>query len=511
MTVPANGAKRVRYAEGQRLRAADLRAAQNYLAALDRRHNVYLHAPGVVRDLTFADAARQTVVRPGAAVDASGRDVTVAAETPLAKLPVDAWLVSSSLPAPTRRPGCSDASPDAFQRWNDFGNVLLVPADGVNPPVPPAHDALYLGRFPNFGPGGVNLAGDVRYTSLAGQRADHPAARTRVRIGPDGTLGRSVFAVYATGAAGMASPRFRIDRGGTTTFWGALELAAYRGRGGTLVLAGPSLPPAATPLPVRGCVTEKPLAEHPGEPLTALSFTAGAAAAGSPALPGIRDVALKAGDTTVEQVRVNLGLTKKNDQSIRFAIGATANGAFVPWLTMNGSCTLAVTKPAATRKDAPVSVRVLHGTIEQPPLEPDPTDPQFLDLMMLARSYGLRAAADATAAVRVTFADLPGSLTTGTPFAYRVVIENTGSMPLTVDTILEVRTVSQAVLLASIVPGPATTIGPHSSRDFAVAHAGDTPAGQLTIEVTVCGEKAASLWWQSYTTAAPIAVTQAIS
>jgi hypothetical protein len=81
-------------------------------------------------------------------------------------------------------------------------------------------------------------------------------------------------------------------------------------------------------------------------------------------------------------------------------------------------------------------------------------------------------------------------------------------LPLTVDKLIEVRTVSTATLLASIIPGPTATVDPHATREFPVAHSGDTPAGQLTIEVTVCGEKATLPWWQSYATSTPIAVTQ---
>lgn len=86
--VSAAPLKRVHYAAGQLLSAADFRAEQDYFLEKLRRHNRLLHGWGVVSGLSVSLAGGSVVVAPGWALDALGNEVGVPAAAPLA-LPRD--------------------------------------------------------------------------------------------------------------------------------------------------------------------------------------------------------------------------------------------------------------------------------------------------------------------------------------------------------------------------------------------------------------------------------------
>jgi hypothetical protein len=70
-------ALRVRYQEGQLLRAADLNAEQAYLTVVRRRHNVAEHGWGIVSGLALAPDAQGLALQPGMAIDGFGRELLV--------------------------------------------------------------------------------------------------------------------------------------------------------------------------------------------------------------------------------------------------------------------------------------------------------------------------------------------------------------------------------------------------------------------------------------------------
>ncbi|HEY3228429.1 MAG TPA: hypothetical protein VGJ87_04360, partial [Roseiflexaceae bacterium] len=76
--------------EGQRLTAADLTAAQDYLRELRRLHNRSLHGWGIVAGLsvTGEKGSRDVTIAPGYAIDAGGREILVATEQTLPVPPV---------------------------------------------------------------------------------------------------------------------------------------------------------------------------------------------------------------------------------------------------------------------------------------------------------------------------------------------------------------------------------------------------------------------------------------
>jgi hypothetical protein len=194
---------RVRYFEGQRLRAEDLRAEQEYLIALERRHNLAQHGPGIVRGLDagedwFEEAG---VVRPGVAVDEEGRVLVLEQPTPAAELG-EAWLVPCE--APLRRRGSCE--PDRLAERLRVVTGELAPVEGA-----------------------IALGGEtLRYTSLTASQVRDPARRAVMQVGPATGRDRNGFAVSTTDAAGVLAPRIALDRLGTNDLLGTTTVAGYR-------------------------------------------------------------------------------------------------------------------------------------------------------------------------------------------------------------------------------------------------------------------------------------------
>jgi hypothetical protein len=194
---------RVRYFERQRLRAEDLRAEQEYLIALERRHNLAQHGPGIVCGLNggedWFDATH--FVRPGVAVDEEGRVLVLGK----AKLEVglgEAWLVPCE--TPLRRRGSCEHDRLAEQ-------VRVV--TGASAPVE----------------GAIALGGEsLRYTYLTASQVKDPARRAVMQVGPATGRDRNGFAVSTTDAAGVLAPRIALDRLGTNFLLGTTTVAGYR-------------------------------------------------------------------------------------------------------------------------------------------------------------------------------------------------------------------------------------------------------------------------------------------
>ena len=143
----ANGPDRVRYAEGQRVRAADLAGEQEYLIALERRHNLTQHAPGIVNGLDVAtDWSNARAVSVGAAVDDDGMLQVLERPARIGETCVDVWLIRCDRPQHTRHPGHAPCGPAEFDRVDEHVRVYTE-ADPDEQPVPPVAGAVYLGRY----------------------------------------------------------------------------------------------------------------------------------------------------------------------------------------------------------------------------------------------------------------------------------------------------------------------------------------------------------------------------
>ena len=181
---------RVRYFEGQRLRADDLRAEQEYLIDLERRHNLAQHGPGIVRGLEGG-----ATIRPGVAVDERGRVLVLERPSPAAE--TEAWLVTCETPF-RRRGSCE----------NDRVRDRAIVAGSA-------------------GEGAVSLAAP-RYTYLTASQVKDPAARAVMQIGPATGRDRNGFAGSTRDAAGVLAPRIALDRLGTNFLLGTTTVSGYR-------------------------------------------------------------------------------------------------------------------------------------------------------------------------------------------------------------------------------------------------------------------------------------------
>ena len=206
-------APRVRYEEGQRIRARDLTAEQEYLIALEERHNLAQHGPGIVMGLDSAPAALGTelLIRPGVAVDEQGRALTLEQDAHIESGDnLDVWLIRCDTPLHP----CGHR----FDRVREHIRAITVHENTL--PVPPVDDAIYLGRA-----GGKT---GRTYTFLRASEVRHPAARALMQVGPITGRDRNGFLVSTVNAANKLMPRIAVDRLGTNRFDGTVAVSGFR-------------------------------------------------------------------------------------------------------------------------------------------------------------------------------------------------------------------------------------------------------------------------------------------
>lgn len=204
-----DGAYRVSYAEGRRVRAADLAAEQEYLLALDRRHNLALHGTGIVLGLDRVED--ESRLRAGAAVVADGRVLVLEEETRITAgggQCVDVWLI--------RCDTCVRG------RVHEHVRVHTVPVSSGAEELPPVEGAFYLGRY---------LCDDLRelaYTSLVASAVNDPGGRAVMQVGPATGRDRNAFVISTADASGKLKPRISLDRMGANRIDGTLTVSGYR-------------------------------------------------------------------------------------------------------------------------------------------------------------------------------------------------------------------------------------------------------------------------------------------
>lgn len=212
---------RVAYREGQRLRAADLTAEQEYLIAIERRHNLMQHSSGVVAGL--GRGSSPAGIEPGVAVNAEGRLLIVDDVVPVADGKcVDAWLIHCETPGPPRRRGLPPCEPAQADRRQETARVVPVTATPNASIAAPTADAVYLGRS--------GCGNDVRkpeYTAAAAATVKDPAGRAVMYVGPSSAGDRSAFLISTIGHGGSLAPRIALDRLGDNRFIGTVTLADY--------------------------------------------------------------------------------------------------------------------------------------------------------------------------------------------------------------------------------------------------------------------------------------------
>ena len=199
---------RVSYREGQRLRAADLAAEQEYLAGLERGHNLAQHAPGVVSGL--ARGTNPAEIKPGIAVNAEGRLLVSEEPVPFdGSKCTDAWLIHCETAGMPRR-GAPPSDPAQADRRQDVARVVITGTTQGGDAAAPTTEAVYLGRA-GCGPDDVR---EPVYTSLTAASVSDPANRATMTLGEDFTIATT-------------APRIVLDRLGNNRFLGTVTLADY--------------------------------------------------------------------------------------------------------------------------------------------------------------------------------------------------------------------------------------------------------------------------------------------
>lgn len=248
----------------------------------------------------------------------------------------------------------------------------------------------------------------------------------------------------------------------------------------------------------RGCYDDRAAADEPPEleaPM-GISFRPVAEPPKGQPLPRVYVAKVQDGDRTVEQLRVDLGEKKDADETDRFAIRRSKPpGPDVKdWLTICGTC--AVTIPAVEGgENLPIGLQVF-GTVEQAPIKPDYTDPDFTSRLVAAWLEGLRSTVDASTVVVITIEQPPRIIESGKPWSYTLRITNTGDVPVTAERVLETLFVGSGTIAANLPALP--NIPGKNHVDRTVNHEGDDlPEGEIKVEVTASGKINNFPWWRA--------------
>lgn len=283
---------RVRYREGQPLRAKDLADEQAYRLAMRRRHNIGGHGWGIVTGLALVAAQDGFWVQPGLALDGYGRELSVpnpvfiawvstgsqsdAAKSTLferIQSPVDAdgyqtirvWLLyQRSAETPAQR-GRWETGPDWQTRWREQPELSLRPGNQNVPRQPPEtpsadlafgphQDApddsnqkwpVYLGQLKCQQPSAsdvrvysVDLA-DRPYVTLVGEAVTTPTGKVRLQIAQLSN-GSQRFAIsFPDESRTLVDDRLTIDCLEGTTLHSNLKLTGLDKQMGDFRLAEP--------------------------------------------------------------------------------------------------------------------------------------------------------------------------------------------------------------------------------------------------------------------------------
>lgn len=294
-----------------------------------------------------------------------------------------------------------------------------------------------------------------------------------------------IFEVIGPDTNKQRAPGVRDDR-----------LPALTLGGGTLRLEAWPTKQESTDEDQRGCddAPARAVLDDGDEP-NGLSFLPLAQPPQGPPTPGVYMVSVTSGDLTTDQLRFDLGEKKDADNSVRFSLGAGAgpNQQLDSWLTICGNCLVTlVGGDTSDPQNPPTSVQVT-GSIEQSPIKPDTTDPQFNDLLVAAWMAGLQSSVAASTIVDLAIeSDLPRFVETGEPLSYTIRLTNKGGVPVPFDK-----------LLANLSTGVINlkkqgTIPANGSITIPVTHETNQPvAGTVTIEILASGKVGNFAWQKS--------------
>ncbi|HEX7317550.1 MAG TPA: hypothetical protein VF297_26855 [Pyrinomonadaceae bacterium] len=276
---------------------------------------------------------------------------------------------------------------------------------------------------------------------------------------------------------------------------------ALSGAGGTLEFDELPKPEkeAGNKFKPRGCYGDRAAADEPPEleaPM-GLSFRPVAEPPEGQPLPRVYVAKVPDGERTIEQLRVDLGEKKDADETDRFAVRRSKPpGPDVKdWLTICGTCAITIPAVDGGTTILPVGLQVF-GTIEQAPIRPDHTDPDFTSRLVAAWLEGLRSTVDASTVVVITIEQPPRIIESGKLWSYTLRLSNTGDAPVTAEKVLETLFVGSSTIPSNLPALP--NIPGKNHVDKTVDHAGaDLPEGEIQVEVTASGKINNFPWWRS--------------
>ena len=457
---------RVSYREGQRLRADDLTAEQEYLVELERRHNLAQHAPGIVSGFAVDGSS----IGEGVAVDDEGR-LLVVGESVSHDQMIHAWLVLCESCAGTRK-----------DRRRELARIVFGEQPG----------ALYVDALSR------------RYTSLSASQADDPAGRASMQVGPHGARDRNAFVVNAKNAAGTLTPRIALDVHGNNRLIGDVTATAYARDHNelvpTVIIEDWPIVAAPPPPPTWGCREPEPETPKSARDLTGLGFAPMTAAPPDPPMPGIYEIAAGTPAEPLEQLRIDLGKQVDGDLTTRFSVGArnTAAQPFRQWMQINGKGDL-VLADVPDPNNAPVSIEV-SGTIQRGPIKPDLADPNFTGLLKLAWLAGLRESIQANTHVTLTVDTPPPAMVeTEQTWSFAIGINQQTGGPITVDAVTAILTHTDLSGVATVQPITTSVnmvIPNNVTIPITVTHSGGFASpGTFSIRAQVNGKVGNGAWW----------------
>lgn len=498
---------RVRYAEKQVLRAADLSDEQAYQMNLRRRHILAAHEWGIVYGLMphCQPDIEGFWVQPGLAVDGFGREIAV--PQPYCYpclLPsglFDIWLLYAESPHTRPQPGVYACGPGQHNRWIERFTleVTPAPAEETDPWQPPgmaaadlnfaAWDAppgdpsrrwpVYLGRVEING-----LESQVKpvarpYVGLIGETVTAASQGARMEIGSEQGGGwRFAISLPDSTTGLLEDNRLVIDSYGRNTLRGrvVLQLSAEQNdRQDEADLILPARDPAKEP--PYGLSLEKPI-DAPGQATPWRMYHAQVkppAQDGQPPAPPLDQLRMELfnpGDQGQPDLyELVIGATEK----VIDASTMTEEEKFCPRLRIGADCSVTVYGDV-----------MLTGSLTQGPIPADPTDPRFVEAIVDSIGRGISASTvESTLEIEIRN---PGEVevmpVAGEPWTYQVTLQNKGTAPVT-----DIRVNLIVIMPNEALTEPLPVISKLSPNDSISFSRQVTPqqGGTLTVSVTAVG------------------------
>jgi hypothetical protein len=148
----------------------------------------------------------------------------------------------------------------------------------------------------------------------------------------------------------------------------------------------------------------------------------------TPTVPDSRDIySIKTGkvERPIEELRFSNGLFAKGDFTNRFTIGGSQNAKpFQPWLSLRGDGGMELPGGKRDENNQAFEMICVIGTVEYPPVKPDPRDPLFSFLLTFAFINGILSLSSSLVKVAIK---APPFIETGKPdWEYELSVQNLG-------------------------------------------------------------------------------------